>query len=356
MKSIALISRACLVILAALITALLITTNTSAAEPYSSVHTPAIAQLTTDTVTITVGVTVTNSSDVVNGDTSSITALIGNPGPDGISFREALSASNNTPGPKAIEFAPALAGATITFASNGELLLLSSGGLTINGDINRDGIPDITLDGHLGQGGTPAGAGLSIVSSNNTISGINFIDFASAIQIACPDGACGTKIFASNKIVNNNISSPRGAGISIGPLGLRPAEEAPLFSDITWQDTVMSENTIASKGPTIAINSAVGGGDRNQIVDLAISGNHLSSGADVALAIVASGANSAIFGIPGPTLYSDDSLIRNLTVAGNTIAGENGAMYIDSAAGGGIRNQIINFTVSGNHQDFRTPQ
>lgn len=75
-----------------------------------------------------VTVTVTNVSDVVNGNTSNIAALISNPGPDGISFREALYASNGTIGQKTITFHQSLSGATITFAVDGELLLLSGGG------------------------------------------------------------------------------------------------------------------------------------------------------------------------------------------------------------------------------------
>ena len=38
---------------------------------------------------------VTNTSDVVNGDTSSPAALIANPGPDGISLREAIEATEH---------------------------------------------------------------------------------------------------------------------------------------------------------------------------------------------------------------------------------------------------------------------
>jgi hypothetical protein len=123
--------------------------------------------------TATTSVTVTNSSDVVNGDISNIPALISNPGIDGISFREALDAANGTSGPKSIVFDLSLVGATITFAADGDLLALASGELTINGDINQDGEPDITLDGHLGQGGTPTGPGLSIISSDNTINGLS---------------------------------------------------------------------------------------------------------------------------------------------------------------------------------------
>jgi len=340
----------CLMILTPLIINILVITNQSAAEAYLLVSTPAIAQLTTGTVTSTVIVTVTNCSDVVNGDTASIAALTGNPGPDGISFREALNASNNTLGPKAIEFASALAGSTITFASNGDVLLPSSGGLTIDGDINQDGMPDITLDGHLGQNGTPTGPGLSIVSSDNTISGLNFFDFAScAIQIACPDRACSPKLFANNKIVNNNISSPRGDGISISSLGLRFPEEAPLLSDVTWQDTLLSGNTIVIGGQSaIGVRPGVGGASRNQVISITISSNYISGGS-VGIDISAADTASDYFGIPGPIAYSDNNVIDNMVISDNTIEDSRYfGISIMEANYGNRANQILNTKIISN--------
>jgi hypothetical protein len=50
-------------------------------------------------------VTVNSTTDVSDGDTSSIAALIATPGPDGvISLREAIIAANNTAGADAISF------------------------------------------------------------------------------------------------------------------------------------------------------------------------------------------------------------------------------------------------------------
>jgi len=50
-------------------------------------------------------VTVTSTTDISDGDTSSISALIAAPGPDGvISLREAITAANNTPGADTINF------------------------------------------------------------------------------------------------------------------------------------------------------------------------------------------------------------------------------------------------------------
>src|ERR1700689_219047 len=43
-------------------------------------------------------ITVTNSTVAINGDTSSVAALVANPGADGISIQEAIMATNNDPG------------------------------------------------------------------------------------------------------------------------------------------------------------------------------------------------------------------------------------------------------------------
>jgi hypothetical protein len=287
-------------------------------------------------------VTVTNSLDVVNGDTSNITALISNPGPDGISFREALNASNGTSGPKSIVFHPSLSGTIITFAADGDLLLLASGGLTINGDINQDGEPDMTLDGHLGQ---PA---LCIVSSDNTIVGLRFVDFFVAVAILCPDAGCGNRLFSNNRIVDNIILSQQGPGISIEASGLLPLEETPLLSDITWQDTTISGNTIATRNDSIYVAAAVGGGSRNQIINLTISGNRLSSEEGHAVSIMAADVNSAWFGIPGPILYSDDNLIDNLTITDNVIEDSYFGIHIIGANDGNNDNLIRNTRIIGN--------
>src|ERR1019366_5350828 len=85
-------------------------------------------------------ITVTNATVVVNGDTSSVKALVANPGPDGISIQEAIMATNNDPGTWVIQFAPALKGSTIVVDTPG-LPGLTGGNVTINGDIDGDGQP-----------------------------------------------------------------------------------------------------------------------------------------------------------------------------------------------------------------------
>ncbi len=91
----------------------------------SSAFTP-VASTAASAVTIVVS----STQDVVNGDTSSVSALVADPGPDGISLREAIEATNASPGTYVIDFAPSLAGATLSLLS--QLPALTGGGVTIN--------------------------------------------------------------------------------------------------------------------------------------------------------------------------------------------------------------------------------
>src|SRR5712664_3588621 len=66
-----------------------------------SLRTPSMALTPSAGATISVN----STTDVADGDTSSISALIATPGPDGvISLREAIIAANNTAGADAISF------------------------------------------------------------------------------------------------------------------------------------------------------------------------------------------------------------------------------------------------------------
>src|SRR5262245_6373685 len=79
-------------------------------------------------------VTVSNLTDDVNADTSSLTALSINPGADGISLREAVMAANNTAGADTIDFDPTLFGTHQTMTlTNGQVPLTDAATTTISG-------------------------------------------------------------------------------------------------------------------------------------------------------------------------------------------------------------------------------
>ena len=76
-------------------------------------------------------VTVSNNLDIVNGDTTTIVALMNNDGGDGISIREAIEATNNSPGADEINFDFGHDGPETILLTAGELRIFQA--LTISG-------------------------------------------------------------------------------------------------------------------------------------------------------------------------------------------------------------------------------
>ena len=98
---------------------------------------------------------VSNSLDLTNGNTSSVTALVANDGGDGISLREAVTATNNTLGDDSIRFSSSVftgGDDNLIRLTQGQLMIrdglsvngTSVGGVTITGDANGD---DVTVNG-----------------------------------------------------------------------------------------------------------------------------------------------------------------------------------------------------------------
>ncbi len=88
-------------------------------------------------------VPVTNNTDIVNGDTSSIANLLLNDGGDGISLREAINAANNTPGAD-----------TINLIASGDIVISSTFTLTDDVTINQANLFGTTIKttGPIGPG------------------------------------------------------------------------------------------------------------------------------------------------------------------------------------------------------------
>ena len=93
----------------------------------------------------------------------------------GLSLREAIGLANANAGADIITFAPALLpGGTITL---GGTQLTISDDVTIDGDIDNDGTPDITIDGNASSrifdfnGGTSSIEGLILTNASAPLSG-----------------------------------------------------------------------------------------------------------------------------------------------------------------------------------------
>jgi hypothetical protein len=132
--------------------------------------------------------TVTTTADATNGDTSSVDALLANPGADGVSLREAIEATNNDPGSNTIRFVSALRHKTVALRS--DLPALTGGGVTIEGS-------GVTLTARNGM------VGFRISSSGNRLHEfvLNAFDFGVVIQ---PPGSRKTHDFANHKTFADN--------------------------------------------------------------------------------------------------------------------------------------------------------
>jgi len=172
-------------------------------------------------------IVVANTSDEVDGDTSSAAALQANPGPDGISLREAIMATNSDPQEYVIHFDESLAGSTIgikrrigstsSWAEGGGLPQLTGGSVSIDGDIDGDGDPDVTIAPAADEQPT---WGFSIASSGNRLDALVVRDFPIGVELTPPFDPFGPSLpthqmYANNVVTNMIILGVSGTGIGI---------------------------------------------------------------------------------------------------------------------------------------------
>lgn len=213
----------------------------------------ALASIPRARVTGATAITVDTAADGHNGDVSSPTALRANPGPDGISLREAIEATNNDPGSYSVRFQASLRGATILVGATccGNLPALTGGGVSIDGDIDGDGQPDITLADRTGDGASFA---FDIVSSGNRLHALRLRGFSDGVLFTAarfgrrlPSG----RTFADN-VVSSLVITHASSGIRIWPDGPPPGHQECVRPACRtgnhWTDTQIVGNTIQARG------------------------------------------------------------------------------------------------------------
>jgi len=198
-------------------------------------------------------ITVTNATMAINGETSSVAALVANPGPDGISLQEAVMATNSDPGTWNIQFAPALKGSTIVVDSGFAkgLTFLTGGNVTINGDIDGGGKPDITLTSLSGA------TTIFVLSGGNTINGLALQNCGICVEVQRPSAkfqlpAVTGTTFSNITISNLVFSNIQYAGIAFSPDDTSSA----LVTGNTWDHIQITGNTItgSESGPLLGID------------------------------------------------------------------------------------------------------
>jgi hypothetical protein len=272
--------------------------------------------------------TVTNTNCIVNGDVSSPTALQLNPGPDGISLCEAVTAANNVPGPHVIQFDPSLKGSTIVLTS---MIAVLMDGITINGDVDGDGVPDITLTGS----GPTAYSAFLVQASNVVIEGFSVNGFEGrGIMVQADTQESGKNI--AGVVVRNNTVTGCPTGIEV---------TAFYQSNLTVSDTRIVGNTVSGAsqyGISISAMSGTAGASapgNNTILNTTISGNTILNSGQIDLFIAATVSAGSV-----------NNVISGLTVSGNTITGTHESVLMSAGNAQGAQNNTLeNVLISGNN-------
>lgn len=285
-----------------------------------------------------VEVIVENTTNVVNGDTKDIPSLIALPGSDGISFAEAFRAANATMGKKLITFDESLIGKTIelsTSPDDRQLFVFNGPDITIEGDLDRNGTPDITLAAV--RGSTVA---FVIRFGRTRIEGIHIIvGFDGApVTFTCLDFSCDDHLLRDVKIMNNEIINLAGPAIEITPGPPRP-EMIPYLTDLFYDDLQISGNTITAAGTGISLSVGVQGFSTGRARAITISNNKINAPAGIRIA-TADGAS--------PPRFSENNVIENLKIDQNTIDTSGTGINVFAANAGNSSNTITGLQITGN--------
>ena len=251
-------------------------------------------------------ITVTNASDEINGNVSSIIDLLANPGGDGISLREAITAANNTAnngGPDVIEFnIPGASKQTISLTS--ELPAITEQ-LYIDGQSQQGygSSPLVALDGSL-----VVGNGLTIEADGVVIRGLSIFGFR-----------------------YSGIDLDTGNGILI-----RNSDEAIIYDNYIGVDQTGQTGV---------------GNDRDGIRIIGQSDDNVIGGVDIQRRNVISGNNAngiTILGDAAAASASNEISFNYIGVGADGIS-DVGNSFVGVDLSNAFRTEILNNVISGNH-------
>ena len=262
-------------------------------------------------------ITISTVSEEVNGDVSSPSALIADPGPDGISFPEAIMAVETITENYTITFDHSLSGSVIEL-TNG-LPLIRQGNLTIDGDVDNDRVPDITIDGYQ----VDSGNGIRLIGASDVvIRGLKIQNFhKSGIEVA-PDVSGGSPMVEDLSFEFNTISNNSGQAILVLIWNQNEA---------TVRNVEITSNLLENN--TNGVEIAAGMGDSAS--DNEISGvniiNNVIAGDDTALHIQPSAASGL-----------SRNTISDVVIRGNQISDhESSTILIDAANQSGCNDNLV---------------
>jgi hypothetical protein len=238
------------------------------------------------------------------------------PGADGlVSLREAIIAANNTSGADTITFAPNLSGGTIVVnfddldgdATPDPLPALCGGQTRIDGDLNGDGVPDITLEGGALPVAAPpvAAAGLLIVSSHNTINSLHFQHFPTGIRVRAGDFTTSGTV-EHTRVANNIVMDSKVDGLFVATGNVPGSRVA---------HTTLTQNLVMNNARfgIFVVANLPGAGSDTRIDHTTITDNEVTGSGVYGIYLLSVGDHNVL---------SDTTIARN-TVTGNAFFGIN---------------------------------
>jgi hypothetical protein len=252
---------------------------------------------------------VSNTSEEINGNISNPAALTADPGPDGISLSEAITAAEGTSEFDIIRFDPSLKGSVINLRAG--LPVISRGNLMIDGNIDDDTTPDITIDGTNSARNTGF---ILYGASHVVIKGFDVRNFdKNGISIS-PDTAAGKAVVEDISLHQNMIS---GTVMNTIELNIWQQNHAAI------RNVEIVSNTLHNSGGGVAVHAGMGeGASDNQISGVSVRYNTIDN----------PGYNIAVFISPASSSNLSRNTVRNIEIRGNQIRNHlNTSVLIDSS-------------------------
>ncbi|MEM7311514.1 MAG: cadherin repeat domain-containing protein [Planctomycetota bacterium] len=320
-------------------------------------------------------VTIENTLDLVNApDLSSVAALLANPGDDGVSLREAISAANADPNQTAvsIDFASgdgdAFENSGTIVLTNGELGITSE--LSINGDIDGDDSPDVTISGNNSsrifnvQNASPNTKlnGLILTQGNHNTEGgaIRINQSAATISNSVIEGnsagsfggaitAIRSQVEIVSSTIRGNEAGRNGGGLEL-VRGTTTIVSSTIWGNVATQDgggiASLVNNSLIITNSTIAGNTATngfGGGVAGQgssldLINVTVTGNSASVGGGGLLAGTAETLENTIIVGNASTTGEQEVWGTVNTQTNSIVSGAVAEIFdeVDADTGGGV--------------------
>jgi hypothetical protein len=291
---------------------------------------------------------VDTTNDVLDGNTSSVAALLASKGTDSkISLREAIIATNNTAGPDSINLG---AGTYVLTRHGGNEDAAAAGDLDITGDLvlRGAGAGLTTIDGDASDRVFEVLNQSTMTFSDLTIQNgrISANDLGSAIYIKAPNTSSADTVTLDRVIVQNNIG---GSGAIYNAK-----------SSLTITDSTLEGNQADKWGGGLYNDGGTATLDRvtisNNVVGLDGGGIYSFGGASsLSLTNVTISGNQAPTGLGGGLLTNRSATIVNSTIALNSAA-SGGGVYLQNPGSVTLKNTILDRNTGGNANTPLTSQ